>query len=386
MFSPRLADRRHWSTVAAVTALAAGAATVASCTTDDEAGGLAAAIPTEEATVSLLDFPYAPRPYDFAVPPQLPQLPQPDSNLATEAGVALGRMLFFDPILSRDSTFACVNCHLPERAFADGRALSAGIDGRTTARSSMSLMNVAYQRTFFWDGRSGSLEEQSLHPVEDEIELAADWGEIERRLRRSPDYRAAFRAAFGLTSSAEIDRRYASKAIAQFERTLISATSKYDRVTFGLDGFLTDAEERGRELFFTEPTTEHPGCAHCHNRPLFGDSRFSNNGLVSAETLTDFQDLGRGGVTGRPADNGMFKAPTLRNIALTAPYMHDGRLETLDDVLDHYSSGGHYSPNRDPQITGFTLSARDREDLKAFLHTLTDTAAVRRPAYQAPTR
>ena len=366
-----------------------GVVATAACGDDDGGGALVSGPPTggnPEASISLADLPYAPRAYVFDVPAHFPQLPQPDSNVATEAGVALGRMLFFDPILSRDSTFACVNCHLPERAFADNTAVSPGIDGLTTSRSSMSLMNVGYQRTFFWDGRSGSLEEQSLHPVEDPIELASAWPEVERRLRRSPDYRAAFRAAFGLASSGEIDRYHAAKALAQFERSLLSGGSKYDRVTFALEGFLSDAEERGRELFFTEPTTQHPGCAHCHNAPLFGDHRFTNNGLVGADDVGDFRDKGRGTVTGNAFDNGKFKAPSLRNVALTAPYMHDGRLPTLDDVLDHYSSGGHYSPTRDPQITGFTLRPRDREDLKAFLATLTDTAAIRKDAYQAPDR
>ena len=342
-------------------------------------------LPDAEAPVSLTDLPYAPESYTFPVPSHFPEMPQPDSNRATVAGVALGRMLFFDPILSRDSTFACVNCHRPEQAFADAQTVSRGIDGLSTARASMSLLNVGYQRTFFWDGRAGSLEEQSLHPVEDAIELASEWGEVERRLRRSPDYRRAFRAAFGLESSADIDRYHAAKAIAQFERSLVSGTSRYDQVIFQLDGFLTDAEERGRELFFTEPDVEHPGCAHCHNHPFFADNRFLNNGLVPAERVEDFADPGRARVTGNYLqDAGAFKAPTLRNIELTAPYMHNGSLATLDDVLDHYSSGGHYSPTRSVEIVGFPLTERDRADLKAFLAALTDEEALSREAYQAP--
>lgn len=358
------------------------------CNEDDERGGLfdPETPPSAEGSVSLTDFPYAPEAYVFPVPSYFPRMAQPDSNRATVAGVALGRMLFFDPILSRDSTFSCANCHQPERAFADGKALSRGIDGRTTARSSMSLMNVGYQKTLFWDGRAASLEEQSLHPVEDEIEFAAEWSEIEKRLRRSPDYRRAFRAAFGLESSGEIDRYHAAKAIAQFERSLISGTSRFDKVVFSLDGFFTDAEARGYDLFKSEPSTEHPGCAHCHNQPLFGESRFTNNGLQAAGEDLVFADPGRGGVTGDQRRNGFFKAPTLRNIELTAPYMHDGSLATLDDVLDHYRSRGHYSPTRDPNITGFSLSDRQREDLKAFFGTLTDTAALAQERYQAPKR
>lgn len=369
--------------------LLAGALTlVGACDGDDEGGigGPGGELPAPGDATSLTDLPYAPEVYELPIPAYFPRMAQPDSNRATVAGVALGRMLFFDPILSRDSTFSCANCHQPERAFADGEALSRGIDGLTTARSSMSLMNVGYQKTLFWDGRAASLEEQSLHPIEDEIEFAAEWGEIEERLRRSPDYRRAFRAAFGLESSAEIDRYHAAKAIAQFERTLISATSRFDAVVFGLDGFFTDAEERGRELYFSEPGFEHPGCAHCHNQPLFGESRFTNNGLQAAGEDLVFGDPGRGAVVGDRQLNGFFKAPSLRNIELTAPYMHDGRLATLDDVLDHYSSRGHYSPTRDNNIMGFPLDERQREDLKAFLRTLTDTAALAREEYQAPER
>ena len=340
--------------------------------------------PPDKVNVSLLDFPYAPTTYRYAVPSHFPQLAQPDSNLATEAGVALGRLLFFDPILSRDSTFSCASCHKPALAYTDGLAVSRGIDGASTTRSSMSLINVGFQETFFWDGRSGSLEEQSLHPVEDQIELASEWTEIENRLRRSPTYRKGFRAAFGFENSSEINRYQVGKAIAQFERSLISGTTEYDRVTFGLDGFFSDAEESGRELFFTEPTIEHPGCAHCHNAPLFGDKRFSNNGITATETLDGFKDIGRGAVTGNPYDNGKFRAPSLRNVMMTAPYMHDGRFEDIDQVLDHYSSGGHYSPTRDPQITGFTLTAADRANLKAFLSTLTDTLALQSAALRGP--
>ncbi len=350
----------------------------------DDTGDPGATTVKDTVDVSLLEFAYAPTTYDYAVPSYFPRMAQPDSNVATEAGVALGRLLFFDPILSRDSTFSCGTCHKPELAYTDGLAVSKGIDGLTTSRSSMSLINVAFQTTFFWDGRSGSLEEQSLHPVEDQIELAGDWIEIENRLRRSPTYRKAFRAAFGLERSAEIDRYTAAKAIAQFERSLISASSEYDRVSHRLDGFFSSSAERGRDLFFTEPDIQHPGCAHCHNAPLFGDNRFSNNGLVAAETVADFEDRGRAIVTGELRDYGKFRAPTLRNIALTAPYMHDGRLADLDAVLDHYSSGGHYSPTRDAQITGFKLTASDRADLKAFLATLTDTIALQRPGVRAP--
>ncbi len=354
------------------------------CKGDEGDGGFAPQEPPASGDVDLLSVSYAPETYDFKLPDHFPGMEQPADNPATVAGVELGRHLFFDPILSRDSTFACASCHEPELAFTDGMKFSKGIDGLETPRSSMSLINVGFQRTFFWDGRSGTLEEQSLHPVEDPIELGSDWSEVETRLRRSPDYQRRFREAFGIERKGEVDRHLVAKAIAQFERSLVSATSRYDKVVFGLEGTLTEEELAGEALFNTEPSFEHPGCSHCHNAPTFGDERFLNNGLDSAGSPEGFADFGRGGITGNPYDNGKFRAPSLRNIELTAPYMHDGRFATLDEVLDHYSSGGHYSPTIDPQITGFPLSEADRASMLAFLRTLTDVSALERPGVNAP--
>ncbi len=343
-------------------------------------------LPARGATIDfpLLDLPYAPESYTYKVPAHFQELPQPDSNLATVAGVELGRRLFYDPILSRDSSISCASCHFPEAGFTDQLAFSPGIIGEKTLRSSMSLINIAYQSSYFWDGRSATLEEQSLHPIEDPIEMDATWPEIEARLRNSSNYRAGFRAAFGIENSGEIDRYLAAKALSQFERSLISGNSRYDQIRFNLNGFFTPLEEDGFDLFTTEPSQDHPGCAHCHNALMFSDNRFLNNGIDSTETLDGFTDLGRGAISGNPFDNGKFRSPTLRNIELTAPYMHDGRFATLDEVLDHYASGGHYSPTKDPQITGFPLSPYDREAMKAFLLTLTDTTSLKDPALSNP--
>ena len=334
--------------------------------------------------------PYSPTTHVFELPDHFRQMPQPADNLATVEGVRLGQRLFFDPILSADSTISCGTCHRPELAFTDGRALSRGINGGLSMRSSMSLVNVGLQQEFFWDGRSGSLEEQSLHPVEDPREMGAFWPDIEARLQQHPTYPEAFRAAFGIEYAGEIDRDLVAKAIAQFERNITSGGSEYDRVVYELSGFFSTLEDEGRELYFKEPTTEHPGCAHCHNAPTFADidaeTGFRNNGLTATDELDGFPDLGRGAVTNNVYDNGKFRAPTLRNIELTAPYMHDGRFETLDEVLDHYASGGHYSPTRDVQIVGFPLDERRRAALKAFLGTLTDRDALERPSVVDPTR
>lgn len=366
-------------TLAGVVALALGG-----CDADDGTGGTVSG----ETGRDLTGLPYAPETYVFGLPDHFRQMPQPADNPATEAGVRLGQRLFFDPILSADSSISCATCHRPELAFTDGLALSRGINGATSVRSSMSLVNVGLQQEFFWDGRSGSLEEQSLHPVEDPNEMGALWPDIERRLRRHGDYPARFRAAFGIDNTEEIDRALVAKAIAQFERSITSGGSRYDEVVYGLRGFFSELEEEGRDLYFREPTTEHPGCAHCHNAPTFADidagTGFRNNGLTGTDELDGFPDLGRGAVTGNPYDNGKFRAPTLRNVELTAPYMHDGSLATLDEVLDHYASGGHYSPTRDVQVVGFPLDERRRAALKAFLATLTDRAALERPGVTDP--
>lgn len=351
-----------------------------SCVDDD--------VPSGEMTVatgrSLVDLPYSPEAYTYQVPAHFQELPQPDSNIATVAGVELGRRLFFDPILSRDSSISCASCHFPEGGFTDKTDFSPGINGEKTLRSSMSLVNIAYQTSFFWDGRSATLEEQSLHPIEDPIEMDATWPQIEERLRNNDRYAAGFRAAFGIENTDEIDRYLTAKAISQFERSIISGNSRYDQVTFELNGFFSTLEEDGRELFFTEPSIDHPGCAHCHNAPFFADNRFLNNGIDSSETLDGFSDLGRGAISGNPFDNGKFRSPTLRNIELTAPYMHDGRFATLDEVIEHYASGGHYSPTIDPQITGFPLATYDKEALKAFLLTLTDRTSLMAPGLSNP--
>jgi len=329
---------------------------------------------------------FAPIVYRYNLPDHFPEMPQPEDNLATQAGVRLGQRLFFDPLLSIDSTISCATCHKPELAFTDGLALSEGAG--QTDRSSMSLVNVGLQNLFFWDGRSGSLEDQSLHPIEDANEMANTWENVEQRLRRHNTYPEAFRQAFGIERSGEIDRQLVTKAIAQFERSIISGGAKYDQVVHGLDGFFTELEEEGLALFFREASPEHPGCSHCHNAPSFADiddeGGFRNNGLDAVDELDGFSDPGRGAVTGDAFDNGKFRAPTLRNIELTAPYMHDGRFKTLDEVLEHYASGGHHSPTRDPLMHTFPLDNRRKEALTAFLETLTDREALSRSEVNAP--
>ncbi len=331
---------------------------------------------------------YNPQPYEIQLPEWMPDPVIPEDNPMTNDGVMLGRHLFFDPILSLDSTISCASCHRPELAFTDGNAVSEGVFGRTGVRSSMSLVNLSLNtKGFFWDGRAESLEDQALIPVEDHLEMNEDWTNVEQKLRRHPTYPALFRKAFGIEKKSEITRDLTVKAIAQFERSLVSANSRYDRVIWLNDGWPTDSERRGQQLFFFEElpqNQQHPGCSHCHFAPNFTDNNFINNGLDDVPDLESFVDKGRGEVINNIFDNGKFRVPTLRNIALTAPYMHDGRFQTLEEVLDHYSGGGHGVINEDPNIQPFFLSEQDKKDLISFLEMLTDTSFIKKPEFQSP--
>jgi cytochrome c peroxidase len=304
----------------------------------------------------------------------------PIDNPQTVEGVALGKKLFFDRILSANGTQACASCHSPQHAFTDNTPTSDGIDGVFGTRNSMPLFNLAwnYGERFNWDGKALSLERQAEEPVENPIELHNDWDNVVSRLQNHPEYPELFSLAF---KTPTITKELTTKAIAQFERTLISANSKFDKYALG-EATLTPEELNGLDVFMREDKGD---CFHCHgnpNNPLWTDNDFHNNGLDSS-----FSDLGLGGVTGDPNDNGKFKSPSLRNLAYTSPYMHDGRFATLDEVINHYSEGLQNSPTIDPlmkQIAqgGVQLSDQDKADLKAFLLSLSDPSFVNNPAFQ----
>lgn len=314
----------------------------------------------------------------------------PEDNPSSSAGLALGRDLFYDPILSQDSSISCSSCHRPELAFTDGRAVSVGINGRLGKRNAPSLTNIGYlHRTLFWDGRANDLESQALHPVADAKEMGGDWPSIVSRLRRNSDYWPRFQAAFGLVASKELQPDHVSKALAQFQRSLISGDAKYDRVARG-EATYTKAEALGHAIFFDFaddkdgafamlPTGE---CAHCHTPPHFTNQRFFNNGIDQALDLTDFPDLGRGAISRNRYENGLFRAPGLRNVALTAPYMHDGRMKNLEEVVAHYNSGGHYAENKSANVFPLGLSPEQEQAVVAFLRTLTDESFINNPAYR----
>jgi cytochrome c peroxidase len=335
--------------------------------------------------VDLTKFPYSPTPYTVELPSHFPKLEIPADNPMTVEGIELGRFLFYDPILSADSTMSCGSCHMSTNGFTDGAKVSIGIDKIAGTRSSMSLINIGFVKSgLFWDGRVKTLEDQALLPVEDPIEMHHLWSKVEEELKNHPTYPKMFREAFGISNTSEITKKLAVKAIAQFERTIISKDAKFDKIEQGLAKY-TDLELYGKSLFFDlDPDVPDAACWHCHNTPLATSDDFFNNGLTASNSLDGFPDKGRGLVTKSISDNGKFRAPTLRNIKYTAPYMHDGSMATLDDVITHYAFGGKKSPNSDPLVDTLQMDNYNRKALLAFINTLTDTVVIKNPKLQNP--
>jgi cytochrome c peroxidase len=328
-------------------------------------------------------------PYNLVIPPFFPPMDIPANNPLTVEGVTLGRHLFWEKKLSGNNTQSCGSCHLPEYGFSDPNRFSVGITGEMGNRQAMPLINLGWAPTFFWDGRSLSLEQQVIEPVINPIEMNESWDNALQELRNDPKYPPMFKAAFGST---EITQDRAAKAMASFLRTMISADSKLDKQRRGEYNF-TAQEESGFNVFLLEggdPDEVMGGafgadCFHCHSFGglLLTDNLFHNNGLDSI-----FTDPGRAGVTNNPLDSGKFKTPTLRNIELTGPYMHDGRFTTLEEVIEHYDSGGHPSTTIDSFMKytsgGLQLSDQSKANLLAFLKCLTDTSFIHNPAFQDP--
>ena len=339
-------------------------------------------IPTSQ---DLIQIPYNPEPYVVQIPQGFPQLEVPSDNPMTKEGVELGRRLFYDPILSLDSTVSCASCHFPSLAFTDGSKLSTGVNNAIGRRNAMSLVNVGfYYSGLFWDGRVGSLEEQSLHPIEDPVELNLDLDVLIERLQAHADYAPRFRKAFGIEDRSQIDRTLISKALAQFERIIVAGNSKFDQFERG-ETVLSDDEALGYSMFFDFDDGLKDGeCSHCHSVSLFTANTYHNNGLDSVGSdYTLFNDIGLG-INGIVGDTGKFRTPTLRNIALTAPYMHDGRFNTLDEVMDHYNSGVKDSRNKDPLVANLNINEEQRNAIVAFMKTLTDTSYLLIPEVNSP--
>ena len=311
-------------------------------------------------------------PYRFTMNAAFPLPALPRDNPLIEERVALGKALFNETALSRDGSISCASCHVASFAFTDPRRVSLGVDGKAGTRNGMPLFNLAWKTSFFWDGRSTSLRAQALEPIQDHLEMDETLPNVTRKLTANATYPPLFAAAFG---TPDVTPEKVGLAIEQFLLTLLAGDAKLDRAMRG-KATLTDDEKRGFELFMTEfdPRTGQRGadCFHCHGGPLFSDHQFHNNGLAA---LAD--DAGRFRVTKVDADRGKFATPSLRNVARTAPYMHDGRFSTLEEVVAHYSTGIHRSPTLDPNLAkhpdgGLHLSAEDQRALVAFLKALSD--------------
>ena len=280
-------------------------------------------------------------------------MPVPEENTISNEKIELGRRLFHDRRLSRDRSIACVSCHEPDRAFTDGRPVPIGVFRKLGRRSAPALINRGYGRAFFWDGRAATLEEQVLQPIQDPNEMDMTLGEASTRVGLPPE---------------EI-----SRALASYVRSILSGNSRFDRFVSGDRRALSREQQAGLQIFRGKGN-----CTACHVGPNFTDERFHNTGVAWRESLVDgspgrFQDDGRFVVTGRNEERGAFKTPTLREIARTAPYMHDGSLATLDEVIDYYDRGGNASPGRDPELRPIRLTIAEKKALAAFLRSLNGT-------------
>ena len=283
--------------------------------------------------------------------------PTPSTNPLTVERVALGRKLFFDSLLSSNRRMACSSCHAPQHSFADSVAIPRGATGHAGRRNAPALLNRAWGVAFFWDGRASSLEEQVLQPIQDSLEMGLPLAHLLTRLDADRDYTAEFDAAFsdGLTAS------NVARALASYVRTIRSGDSPADRYLGGDSTALGDDAKRGLSLFRGKAN-----CAACHLGPNLTDEAFHNTGVFLRGA-----DPGRYGVTGREEDRGKFKTPTLRDVARTAPYMHDGSIASLDDVVNFYDGGGKANPGLDREIHALGLSAIEKHDLVAYLRSLT---------------
>ncbi len=314
-------------------------------------------------------------PYTLQIPSGFPAMVIPADNPMTVEGVALGKRLFFDPILSGNNTMSCATCHMQKFGFSDStNQFSTGIDGLKGPRNAMPLINLGWANDFFWDGGAANLESQVVGPIQNPLEMHQDLAGAVAELNAHPEYPALFKKVYGGTV---VTTSMLMKAIAQFERTLISGNSKYDQYLKG-NYTMTPAESRGMNLFADPRKGD---CNHCHVLGgTFTDFEYRNTGLDSIAV-----DKGRELITLKVPDRGRFKTPTLRNIAVTGPFMHDGRFKTLLECVEHYNTGYKYTLNLDPNLENSVrgrMNLAEMNDIVAFLQTLTDEEFLSNPAFK----
>tara|TARA_Y100000589_G_scaffold62282_1_gene53525 strand:+ start:315 stop:1301 length:987 start_codon:yes stop_codon:yes gene_type:complete len=291
--------------------------------------------------------------FQLDIPQGFPDPIIPEDNQLTYERIELGKRLFYDPILSKDGTISCESCHKQEYAFADNTAISAGVEGRLGFRNSMSLANMAYQGAFMREGGVPSLEMQVLVPIQDHNEMDYNILSVAEKLNLDSTYINASLRAYNRIPDAFVITR----ALASFQRTMLSGDSNYDR------NLLNEKEENGKELFFSDELA----CSSCHGTFLFTNQTIENNGLYEV-----YEDSGKYRLTNLHEDIGKFEVPSLRNIEITAPYMHNGSISSLEEVIEHYASGGKNHFNKSELITGFSITDEEKDNLIVFLKSLTD--------------
>lgn len=313
-----------------------------------------------------------PVPYPVATPSWFPKMEIPTENQLTQARIDLGRKLFYEPLLSSDSTVSCGSCHQQEKAFSDGIPIAIGVNNVMGLRNAPTLANIGYSPYFFHDGGVETLELQSQQPIFSVEEMNFSIAGFLERIEDDAEYKRMFNEAYGRAP----DAFGISRAISAFQRTFISANSRYDQYAYqGKKQALSAQEIRGKELFFSDRTK----CANCHEAPLFTNYQFENIGLYQ-----QYADSGRARISHLSQDNGKFKVPTLRNVALTAPYMHNGSLQTLEEVVEHFNTGGVGHANQSDNIYPLNLTQTEKADLVAFLNTLTDLGFRSNPDLAEP--
>lgn len=286
-----------------------------------------------------------------AEPAGLPPVAHPADNAPTPEKIALGKQLYFDPRLSVDDTISCASCHNPEKGWSNGEQFATGVGGKKGGRNSPTVINAAYYKLQFWDGRAKTLEDQALGPIQNPIEMNMTLDAVVKKLNGIQGYKDQFQKVFGT----DVTPEGIAKSIAAFERTVLSGDAPYDKFKAGDKAALSESAQRGLKLFFGRAN-----CSACHSGASFTDSAFHNIGL-------DSPDVGRMEVSKLPGDKGAMKTPTLREIARSAPYMHNGSLKTLEEVVAHYNKGGNDNPQQDEEIFPLRLSDQDQADLVTFL-------------------